>query len=462
MVLLNREGDSPLYLQLYEIIKGEILEGSRKEGEKLPSLRAMAAQMGTGINTVKEAYILLEGEGYIMAREKRGFFVNPVAHLVKLKDASTARIPREQPHVYPYDFGYSGVDPDSFPFTVWRRVFTEALATGDVGLLRSGDPQGELFLRQTLREYLRESRGIETTADHIVISAGTEHLYGILRRILPENLRYGFEDPGYPWGLRYFTHNLTGPIPLPVDQWGVRVEDLEWEAVDICLITPAHQFPLGFTMPVGRRIELLNYAARSKHHYIIEDDYDAELNFKGRVVPTLKSLDNADKVVFVGSFSKLLTPALRISYMVLPDELLQRYRKFMKGYNCPVSLFVQKALATFIAQGHFQRHVNRMRQRGKKKYQLMKEKLETLPGLTILGDEGNTAFVVSVEVADGEKFLQDCRAAGVKVTDINRFRYRPKEATELLLSFSSMSLDAIEEGLSVLGQVIDANKEEKL
>lgn len=444
-----------LYLQVYSAIKDMIISRELKAGTKLPSIRLLSNEYSISKNTVSNAYYQLEIEGYISSVEKVGFFVNKIDHLVQLdSDIGESTLISEIKPIY--DFSFSGVDSGSFPYSIWRRVFRETVSAEDETLLKQGDPKGLYELRDAIANYLKNSRGVSTSADDIIISAGTEHLFYLLRRLLGENSKYGFEDPGYAWGNEFFTYDLNSAAPISIDNSGIKISELISEDVDICLVTPAHQFPSGIVMPINRRIELLNWAA-VENRFIIEDDYDGEFKFSGRPVPALKSMDVFDSVIYMGSFSKCLTPSLRISYMVMPKKLMRLYENAFSGFGCPCSVFIQKALTTFIKDGYFEKHINRMRNIYSGKHELMTRILGKMHGLKIIPPGSGMSFVIELKKdIDGEYFAESARKNGIGITPLKRFSTKEENShPKFIIGFAGLSRNEIKTGLSILDELIN-------
>lgn len=443
-----------LYLQLYSAIKEMITSRELKDGTKLPSIRTLSNEYSISKNTVSNAYYQLEIEGYISSVEKVGFFVNKIDHLIQLDSDDDDATPISELKPI-YDFSFSGVDSGSFPYSIWRRVFRETVNAEDETLLKQGDPKGLYELRDAIANYLKNSRGVSTSPDDIIISAGTEHLFYLLRRLLGENSKYGFEDPGYAWGNEFFTYDLNLAAPIPIDDSGIKIDGLVSENVDICLVTPAHQFPTGIVMPINRRVELLNWAA-VENRFIIEDDYDGEFKFGGRPVPALKSMDVFDSVIYMGSFSKCLTPSLRISYMVLPKKLMRVYENAFSGFGCPCSVFIQKALTTFIKDGYFEKHINRMRNIYSGKHELMIKLLGKIDELRIVPPHSGMSFVIELKKdIDGESFAEYAKKNGIGITPLKRFSKAEENSyPKFIVGFAGLSKDEIRMGLSSLEELI--------
>ena len=358
MLVLN---NGILYMQIYEYFKNEIINGTYKANTKLPSKRNLAKEYKISLNTVDNAYSKLLEEGFIYSKERQGFFVSDVGELYVL-DSKPIHITKEEENIE-YDFSYSGVS-EEFPYKIFKKISSNIFDNKDI--LEKVDYQGYLPLRTQISEYLDKSRGFKADPSQIVISSGSEYLFQIIFKLISG--KFGIEDPGYNMLSNIMDTNDINYEFIPVDKNGMDLTKLKKSKSDFCVITPAHQFPTGVIMNMQRRVELLNM---KKIKYVIEDDYDSEFKYSKRPVPALKSIDVNDKVIYIGSFSKSISPSFRVSFMVLPFNLVEKYNKIFKFFICPVSIMVQKMLTTFIETGEFEKHLNRMRKIYSKKRQLL-------------------------------------------------------------------------------------------
>ena len=348
------------YDYLYRCIKEDILAGRLAAGEKLPSKRALAGHLEVAVVTVENAYAQLVAEGYLYAREKRGYFVSELAPLPAAENAPPEEEMTRQTRSWRLDLKQGGGGTEGFPFSVWARLMRRALTERGEELLRATPHSGAMELRKAISAYLYRFRGISACPEQIVVGAGTEYLYNLLVQLLGRDRLYGAEDPGYSKAVEIYALNGACCLPLPVDAQGVSADTLESKGVQVLHISPNHQFPMGIVTPIGRRQSLLHWAERGDR-YIIEDDYDSEFRFTGRPIPTLQSIDRAGRVIYVNTFSRTLAPSLRISYMVLPRSLMGEYRSRLGFYSCTVPAMEQYTLAAFLDGGYFESHVNRMR-----------------------------------------------------------------------------------------------------
>ncbi len=357
---LQSDGNKPLYQQIYESISTQIHSGQIRAGTKLPGKRSLAAQLAVGVNTVDTAYQMLVAEGYLEAREKSGFYVLEIADTVSGRVEAPVIAPEEPPVRYRYDLSTGSVDTELFPFRTWGRIQKELLYDAPE-LLSHGQRQGERSLRLAIAEYLATYRGVVCSPEQIIVGAGTEYLLGLAAHLLKGGTA-AVENPGYR---RISTILRNNDIPcrcVSIDQSGLNVDALRRSGANICCVTPSHHFPTAVTMPVGRRSRLLRWAKEQPGRYIIEDDYDAEFRFDMRPLPSLQGMGGQNSpVIYLSTFSKSLAPSIRIACMVLPPELLERYRATYGTYANTVSRFEQQTLCRFMEGGYFTRHLSRMR-----------------------------------------------------------------------------------------------------
>jgi len=358
--------DHPLYRDVYQRLRAEILAGRLAAGARLPSSRTLARQLGVARGTVEVAYQMLSGEGYTVADGARGTTVNPALTrrrraTAPAKTAGRAQRLRLPPGPLLFQMGLPALDV--FPRKLWSQIAARVVRSVDVEqLAHPHDVMGYEPLRHAIASYLRIARDIACTADQIMITAGFQGALGFVVQALAPRDEVWVEDPGY-----FFAHELLRQshlrlAPIPVDEEGLDVTAGTRIApgATLAVVTPTHQFPLGMTLPVDRRLALLDWADR-KRAFIVEDDYDCEFHHRGLPPPALKSLDRSGRVLYVGSFSKVLFPGLRLGYIVLPDALIDRFLRLGRAAHQAPALVMQKLVEAFMAQGHFSRHLSRMR-----------------------------------------------------------------------------------------------------
>lgn len=454
---LDSSGKKPLYNQLYEYIKSEIRSGRMEYNDKLPSKRKLSAYLNISQNTIQTAYDQLIEEGYIVAVPKKGFFVSPLDNILDLNLKSVINSIEEIAAMdeLEYDFSYHGVDHESFPFSIWRRLTKEAINEYDLDLLKPGSSQGSRELRISIAKYLRHSRGVNCSPEEIVISSGTESLFQILIQLLGQEYVYGIENPGYEKLNLLFKSNNAKFKTIDIDAKGMKIEEIEKSGVDILCITPAHQFPSGGIMPVTRRIKILNWAYENENRYIIEDDYDSEFKYSGKPIPALFGLDTYDRVIYMGSLSKSLSPSIRVSYMVLPEILLKKYREKLSFIVCPVPTIEQKVLQSFIEYGHFERHINRMRNIYKRKREVLVGELADYIGkVDVLGADAGLHLLLRVNNGmSEEELVKKAFEVGVGVYGISKYYYDKSSldsVSTVLLGYAGMEDEDIRKAIGKL------------
>lgn len=363
----ENRGTDTLYEYLYKQIKKDIVEKRISPDEKLPSKRMLAKNLNVSVVTVENAYSQLLAEGYIYSLPRSGFYVSRIS----VEAPAAQRKARETDflHVdnlptkadYFADFVSNSTAASAFPFSIWTKMMRETMTSKEEMLMKRSPSQGIWELRMAISDYLYQFRGMEVSPERIIVGAGTEYLYGLLIQLLGYDKCYAVEDPGYQKIPRiYHAHNVSC-LAVPMDEQGISLQYLKSSGADIVHISPSHHFPTGRVMPIGRRYELLSWAAENDSRYIIEDEYDSEFRLMGKPIPTLLSIDTSDKVIYMNTFSKSLSSTIRISYMILPETLMKKYNKELSFYSNTVPNFEQYTLADFINRGYLEKHINRMR-----------------------------------------------------------------------------------------------------
>ena len=423
---LKKTPGVPLYEALYRCIRSDILSGHLLPGAKLPSKRSLARNLEVSKITVETAYSQLLAEGYIRSEEKVGYFVeqlhlNPPAPLQPVPDEVLPEEPGERP-----------VAPEHFPFSVWSRLQREVMLDYGDRLLQPMPNQGIGVLRAAISRHLADFRGMRVDPRNILVGAGTDFLYNLLIQLLGRDKTYAVEDPGYGKIRKIYAAGGVKCISVPLDDAGVRPDCLL--DARVLHISPSHHFPTGLVTPVARRQELLRWAVE-RDGYIIEDDYDSEFRFDTHPKPTMQSLDHAGRVIYMNTFSKTLAPSIRISYMVLPEALMTRFREELGFYGCTVSSFEQYTLARFLDRGHFEKHINRMR----KYYRARRSRLvEALTGcvfahrLTIREEDAGLHFLLKVDTDLSDEALVALLAdAGISIRSLSSYYHNPVPESEL-------------------------------
>lgn len=450
--LINIGSDS-LYEYLYKSIKGDILQGILKAGEKLPSKREFAAHLGVSVITVENAYGRLAAEGYIYSLPKRGFYV---ADFNALLTEKTEDFPHEMASLtsgensYIADFSSNQTSSDLFPFTIWSKVIRELLSDSRVQLMTNPPCGGSMLLRESISKYLQEFRGMSVKPEQIIIGAGTEYLYGLLIQLFGPDKIYAVENPGYR-KLEKIYSSFHVPFEwIAMDEKGIDISELQDRKADIVHVTPSHQYPTGIVMPISRRYELLGWASDKETRYIIEDDYDSELRLSGRPIPTLYSIDRSGKVIYLNTFTKTLCSTVRISYMVLPEELLQQFYGKLAFYSCTVSNFEQYTLAYFMREGKFEAHINRLRNYYRKKRDCLMEALQNsklAEFITMSGEEAGLHFLLTIHTDLPEQtVLERTLAKGIKLVPLSGYYYGENEIKNVyVMNYSSVDITRADE-----------------
>jgi GntR family transcriptional regulator/MocR family aminotransferase len=369
---LNGASPVPLYRQIYSRITRAVLDGGLAPGARLPSARSLAAQLAIARGTVEMAYQLLAGEGYIETRGAAGTIVAPTLDRKLLQPRRTARsgpravtqIAASVPTSVPPLFKTGLPAVDAFPHKIWARlVARQARSLGSAGLVYQ-PPAGHEPLRVQIARYLAVARGVHCAPEQVFVTSGYQGALGLIGCcLMPVGCVVCVEDPAYHIGsdaLRLAGARLVG-VPVDRDGFDVAQAVSQAQPARLAVVTPTHQFPLGVTMSLARRVALLKWAAAT-HAWIVEDDYDSEFRYQGRPLPALKSLDRGDRVLYVGTFSKVLAPGLRVGYLVVPASLVERFADAAALLQPPPAVLIQATIATFLEQGLLARHIRRMRQ----------------------------------------------------------------------------------------------------
>ena len=462
---LDRRGRLARYDYLYRCIREDILSGRLTAGEKLPSKRALAEHLQTAVSTVENAYAQLAAEGYIHTREKSGCFVAAV-ETPQHEPAEAARTAQERggppraEREWLLDLHSGGSGTEGFPFSVWARLMRRALGERGEALLRATPPNGAEELRAALARQLYRYRGITAAPEQIVVGAGTEYLYNLIVQLLGREVVYGAEDPGYSKAARVYALGGARTAPVRVDGGGVSLQELEASGAQVLHTSPNHQFPTGAVTPIGRRQSLLHWAEAQEGRYIIEDDYDSEFRFTGRPIPTLKSIDRAGRVLYVNTFSRTLAPSLRISYLVLPEGLLARYRERLGFYSCTVPAMEQYTLSPFLDDGYFEAHVNRMRNfyRARRDAVIAAIAESPLaPRCRVSGEDAGLHFLLALETARPDRALAAAaEQRGLRLSFLSDFALRPEaaDAHTLVVNYPGVDMEHLHEALCVLESLL--------
>ena len=458
----NIESES-MYEHLYRCIKQDILQKKLKSGEKLPSKRTFAKNLGVSTITVESAYAQLVAEGYLYTLPKRGYYV---CDLEKGEEPPPPRPKQELPRqpvrrTYWADFVGSSVAKDMFPFSVWVKLLRDVTAGEDEATLLTDTSAGGIRqLRQAISDHLYQFRGMSIDPEQIVVGAGTEYLYSVLIQLLGRDRGYAMEDPGYLRLSKIYEKNDVRVCHIPMDASGIIPEKLEESGAEILHITPSHHFPTGIVMPVSRRYEFLSWASKGENRYIIEDDYDCEFRLSGRPIPTLQSIDVMEKVIYINTFSKSLAPAFRISYLVLPKHLVTRFYETLGFYSGTVSCLEQMTLARFLSEGYFEKHINRMRNH----YRTVRDKLlgeisrSPLAGRVQISEENaGLHFLMEVDtIRSDQEIVQAAEGEDLRISFVSQYYFDTANCRPhvLVMNYSGLEEDRIPEAVDRLCRAV--------
>ncbi|QDJ12708.1 GntR family transcriptional regulator [Mergibacter septicus] len=458
---LDKELPIPLYLQIYQQIKQDIDHGRLKLATKLPSKRKLADFLAVSQTTIETAYAQLQAEGYIESRSRSGFFVSFDSSIYFAPPTMSPTPPTDNPkNHYRYDFTPHRIDTTLFPFASWKKQFKLLFASTDNNLLDLGDPQGDKVLREQIRQYLYHSRGVNCEIDQIIIGAGVEvclsKLLILLEQLDPkQDIVCGMEYYGYSSVEQLFLERKKKVIKFPLiadeqknGQYKTDFASLNQLPVNLLYLTPSHQYPYSNVLPIAERHQLLNWSSQENFRFIIEDDYDSEFRYKGRPIPALQYLDQQGKVIYLGSFSKLLMPSLRLAFMVLPPILLAQYRQLNYHSHCTVPRINQQLLAKFIQSGDFEKHLYRMRTTYRKKMELLCKLLHPYRDkIHYYGEQ--VGFYLLIELSKEQRSLLELQqlalAGGIKTYPIKH----PKQ-TLFVLGFGHFSPQELEAAITLL------------
>lgn len=455
----TQRNDRPLYQFLYECLKEDIQKGRLPAQTKLPSKREMARDNGISVRTVMNAYEQLLVEGYILSKEKKGYFVASV-------EAMPCSIPEtsEYPSFYIeddwfVDFTATQAVYNQFPFSMWKKVMREVLSEYDTELVRRAHFLGVKELREAITDYLYRARGMKVSPECTVIGASIEYLYGRLIQILPSHAVYAVENPGYKkiphiyeeYGLRWTW--------VEMDEQGINMESLRKSGASVIHISPEHHYPLGTVMSASRRQELLLWAREKPERYLIEDDYDCEFRYHSRTIPPLQSMDRNHRIIYMNTFSKTMAPSIRISYMILPEKLMVRYIDKANFYSNTASSCEQYALARFIREGYFERHLSRMKKHYQAKGELLIRILKQsvlLPIVSISGGKSGTHLLVKVDTSLTDTEIKwAARQKKIHIACLSEFCGERRDEYQhiLVLNYSDMEEKDIREAVRRLGNM---------
>jgi GntR family transcriptional regulator/MocR family aminotransferase len=470
--------DIPLYQQIYAYLRSSILSGELKGGVKLPSTRALAEELSVSRNTILNTYRQLAAEGYIESAHGSGTYVARILpdHLLSTSESkgSTEAViqepfqPRFSDHTRlqlaapkmsqlapsptevsprPFRFGIPALN--IFPYKLWTRLVIRQARRLPLSAFTYQYPAGYLPLREAIATHVKVSRGVHCTPEQVIIVSGTQGGLDLAARLLINaGDQVWMEDPGYLKARGAFLGSGAQIVPIPVDHEGLVVEagiDRAPQA-RLAYLTPSHQFPLGVTLSLPRRIALLDWAKRA-NAYLIEDDYDSEYHYTRRPLLALQGLDDAGRVIYIGTFSKVLFPALRLGYLILPPNLVDASRTVRNLIDTHPPLLEQAVLTEFIEEGHFTRHLRKMRRLYAERRAALLEAARELP-LEILAAEAGMHCVGWLPAGmDDLALVRTAASHGVDLVPVANFSMEPLERKGVLLGYSEHTVEQIQDGV---------------
>ncbi len=465
---LDPNGREALYMQLYRYIRDEIMAGAIASSARMPSIRQLAAHLDVSRTPIALAYEQLLAEGYILSKPRSGYYASEVEggfgaateRMDAMPKGASQRLSEEtaagvKEQAIRFDFEYGGVDLQHFPYAKWRKWMNRCLSPENGDMLTYGDYQGDPGLRKEIAGYLRHTRGVRCSPEQIVIGAGTYHSLELLLQLLRGKVDCIAAEEAVNEGVKaLFEQHRYAVRTLPLEHDGIRVEEAELGPSGAVYVTPSHQFPYGMTLSIAKRLQLLHWA-HEREAYVIENDYDGEFRYGGRPIPSLQSLDQHDRVIYVGTFSKVLTPSFRISYLVLPHKLLEAFRDRLHSYDQLASPIFQHALRMFMQAGDFERHMRRMKNVYQRKHALLLEAIERSFGsrAEVIGAGSGLHILLRVRNAMTEaELVASARTVGIRVYPASIYSLSPDHAASqtVLLGFGGIREEEIAEAIGLL------------
>lgn len=450
---LDNQSKYPLYEQIYAHLKQEMKAGKLKPGVKLPSSRLLSNHLLVSRTTVDLAYHQLLSEGYIESKPRSGFYVCNLGDLFTIekiqKPVSIMSIKKQSK--YPYDFSPFGVDLSGFPHHTWKKLLVQCMNEWDKELFQLGENQGDLGLRISISRYLHESRGVTCQPERIILGAGTGYLLQVLSLLFDRDYKIAVENPVYLRVYQILTGMGFSVEAVEMDAFGIQTKQLSERDVNVVYVTPSHQYPLGIVMPMKRRLELLSFAYAKENTYIIEDDHDSEFRYHGKPIPALWGSDTKERVIYMGTFSRVIAPSIRVGYMILPECLYKRYLERCSYLSSTVSRIDQAILQAFLDGGYFERHLNKMRKLYRNRHDCLLRALKIFgQKIRVTGENAGLYLVVEFrcKIAE-EELLQKAKEEGILLYGLNQYYLNQKRTLypTVLLGFAHLEEAQLEEGV---------------
>lgn len=454
----------PIYIQLYKYIKNEIINNNLLVDDLLPSVRNLSKHLGISKTTVENTYQQLLAEGYIYSMPQKGYYVSDIQMFAKKPSKSDINkrtfLNKIDKKEFKYDFKSEYVEESNFNLYNWKKHLNYVINYNSKKLYSFGDFQGEEVLRKAIVKYIHRTRGVNADENNLVIGAGVQPLLQILSSILKKNdiKKIAVEDPGFNRAKNIFEHNEFELQPIEITEKGININQLERSDARLCYVSPSHQFPTGTVMLIDTRNRLINWA-NNNNAYIIEDDYNSELRYEGKPIPAMQGIDQNERVIYLGSFSTVLIPAIRISFMLLPRDLFRLYQKDKTKYAQTASKLEQLALANMMESGDFEKHIRKIRKNYAKKSEFtLKTVNKHLNDMVNVMDAGSGLnILLKLKYFFNEKkLLEILRTYSINISGISEFSLiEKKENPILILSFRGINIENIEKGILKLKDVLN-------
>ena len=444
------EKKGPMYIELYNKIKELILNKKIKPNEKLPSKRNLSTYLNISLNTVIEAYNLLLDEELIISIPKKGYYVSEYDISISKDnelDSLTTNINK-----YEYDFSTKNIDSSVFPYYTWNKICKDTIYNENI-LIKS-DNYGNITLRKTIANYLYENKGISINPKNIIVGSGIEYLLSILINVLCINT-IGIENPGYDKIYKIIKNNNKKVILCNLDNEGIIINN----NVDALYITPSNQFPTGIKTSMKRKLEIAKWAKGNK--YIIEDDFDSEFKYLSNQSISLLSL-NKTNTILLSTYSRTISPSLRISYMILPDKLYEIYNNKYSFYSTSVSTLDQLILAKFINTGAYSRHLNKTKLLYKQKRELIISLLEKYDYIDIDYDNSYLSLIIKIDDFDKELFKKECKNNSIDISLMESYYLDKKIDNRIIIGYSGIEINKIEKGINKLINIFEKTRKKPI
>lgn len=474
MIILNRKSIVPLYEQIYRYISNEIIKGRLKEGTRLTATRVMASNLDVGRNTIERAYLQLCDEGYLENKIGSGYYVKyfdmNLASSLEIKGIENhgEKLSKEEKsevnigdNNYKFDLKYGNISMKDFPITKWKKALNDAVLHGDGSQFTTYcKNNGSDFLINQIINYLYKSRGVSCEKENLVIGAGTQFLVGIICDILKKEYnidKVAIEDPGFDGVRSVFQNQNYKIIPVPVDEDGINIEYLKKTKAKVVYVTPSHQFPTGAVLSIQKKIELIKWA-NDNNGFIIEDDYDSELRYGSQSIPAMQGLDKSGRVIYLGTFSKILSPSLRVGYVVIPENIRKIYNNMFYLYHNTVPDIIQNALGIFMTEGNWNTHTRKICIANKRKHNKLVDKIKDELGEFVIVKGKGAGLHIILESRGNlseSQIIEKGESVGLKLYPVSRYwiEKHSYKYNQVMVGFGGIDFSDINEVVSLMKKI---------